>query len=146
MAELRVKDRICDVCQERQAECRSKEAEGRVLCRRCYFQAWKARNRDRYRAASRSWKARNPGTCSGCGEEMSREHDGGVCRRCRRRRRDESRRAIELAWADGLTQREIAELLATSENRVRVEMGRMRRDNPGSLPRRPSGGLKAGRA
>ncbi|MCH7736885.1 MAG: sigma-70 family RNA polymerase sigma factor [Chloroflexi bacterium] len=62
--------------------------------------------------------------------EVSNKMDGELLRRCLQQIPDNQREAIELAYFDGFTQREIAELrgipLGTVKGRIRIGMAKLR--------------------
>ena len=62
--------------------------------------------------------------------EVSNTLDGGLLRRCLKMIPDDQREAIELAYFEGYTQREISELrgipLGTVKGRIRIGMAKLR--------------------
>lgn len=83
----------------------------------------------------RRWDLENRRVCA-CGELAWHER----CDKCRkadvRRERDLRFRAIELAWNDGLSMKEIAALLGTSVNSLSVSFAAMRKEDRWNVPHR----------
>lgn len=91
--------------------------------------AWKARNRERNRAADRAYSAdlRNRGRCLTCGEPMGiGVASDGECRPCAAARvHERSQRVVEM-WAQGDSLNDIASSLGWARGHLASQMDRMR--------------------
>lgn len=86
--------------------------------------------------------------CPRCGGSMQRDNKMGICVRCWRLEQSEPamkrRWQIVEWWEQGMLRRDIAKRLGWSNNRISVELGRMRKTGY-NLPQRPPGGFNARR-
>ncbi|HKN43832.1 MAG TPA: hypothetical protein VJW23_07895 [Propionibacteriaceae bacterium] len=91
----------------------------RQVCRE-----YKDRNREAIRAQNRAYKWEQRVSCPQCGNKMLPEST--LCEGCRDDEVDHRARQIETWWAEGLTQREIADRLGWTVAHVGVEINILR--------------------